>query len=75
MPQRYFLPELNHKITDQDAHHIKKVMRMRDGDEIIVCIQGTCYLASIQIEDNDINYTLIKKLEQQKTSNITLTNF
>ena len=54
MSQRYFLEELNQIITGQDAHHIKKVMRMKTGDEIIVCAQKKCFLASIEINESTI---------------------
>ncbi|MBN2300528.1 MAG: 16S rRNA (uracil(1498)-N(3))-methyltransferase [Acholeplasmataceae bacterium] len=72
MPQRYFLEQINNRIEGQDAHHIKKVMRMKDSDEIIVCSGGKCYLASIQIGDDSVSYDLIHELKRGHQSDITL---
>jgi 16S rRNA (uracil1498-N3)-methyltransferase len=72
MPQRYFLDELNHKITGQDAHHIIRVMRMKTGDEIIVCHQGSCFLASLEVNQQDVNYKILKTLEKPNTMDVTL---
>lgn len=72
MPQRYFLNELNHQISGQDAHHIKKVMRMQINDEIIVCAKGQCFLAMITNITDDITYAIIKEIESKKSLNITL---
>ncbi|MCF7930430.1 MAG: 16S rRNA (uracil(1498)-N(3))-methyltransferase [Acholeplasmataceae bacterium] len=72
MPQRYFLDQLNQSITGQDAHHIKKVMRMNDGDEIIVCANQKCYLASIKLDDASVSYQIICELDQPSTMNVTL---
>ena len=51
--QRYFLK--NHqfqakqvRITDEDAHHIARVMRMEVGERIIVCNEDKeCYYLTI----------------------------
>ncbi|MFA6800667.1 MAG: RsmE family RNA methyltransferase [Acholeplasmataceae bacterium] len=72
MPQRYFVKNLNGIIEGQDAHHIIRVMRMRDHDEIIVCDKQTCVLATIEIKDEKVFYTEIKKLELKKQFNVTL---
>jgi len=72
MPQRYFLDQLNQSITGQDAHHIKKVMRMNDGDEIIVCAHQKCYLASIKLDEASVSYQIIVELDQPSTMNVTL---
>lgn len=72
MPQRYFLDQLNQPITGQDAHHIKKVMRMNDGDEIIVCANQKCFLASILIEDTTVSYKIIDELKQPFSMDVTL---
>jgi len=72
MSQRYFLEELNQIITGQDAHHIKKVMRMKTGDEIIVCAQKKCFLASIEINDDNVTYKTIEELKQPSKMDVTL---
>lgn len=72
MPQRYFLEQMNQPIIGQDAHHIKKVMRMNDGDEIIVCANQKCYLASILLGETDVSYQIMRELDQPAHMNITL---
>ncbi len=72
MPQRYFLDQLNQPITGQDAHHIKKVMRMNDGDEIIVCSNQKCYLASIMLDALSVTYKITQELEQPSSMDVTL---
>jgi len=72
MSQRYFVKELNGVIKNQDAHHIKRVMRMRDHDEIIVCANKQCILASIMIGEKDVRYKEIKKLSDVKHYHVTL---
>ena len=72
MSQRYFLDELNQVITGQDAHHIKKVMRMKTGDEIIVCAQKKCFLASIEINDDHVTYQTKEELKQPSKMDVTL---
>jgi 16S rRNA (uracil1498-N3)-methyltransferase len=70
--QRYFLETFNSKITGQDAHHIKKVMRMHVEDEIIVCHNGHCFLSSIQGLEPEVTYTIKHELKKPKTLNITV---
>jgi len=70
--QRYFLQTLNQKITGQDAHHIKKVMRMKVSDSIIVCANGNCFLAEIQSIDDDVTYQIKEALTKPNTWDVTL---
>ncbi len=70
--QRYFLETFNSKITGQDAHHIKKVMRMNVGDEMIVCHNGHCFLSRLHQLEPEVTYTIDKELDKPKTLNITL---
>ncbi|MDI6452617.1 RsmE family RNA methyltransferase [Peloplasma aerotolerans] len=72
MPQRYFVNELNDTITGQDAHHITKVMRMKTGDEVIVCHQRSCFSVSLDINQQEVRYKIIKKLTNPVTVDITL---
>jgi len=72
MPQRYFVDQLNHEITGQDAHHILHVMRMKTNDEIIVCYNKTCFLASLKIEQQRVLYEIIKELPEKWFPHITI---
>lgn len=62
MPQRYFLDKA-HKLSDQDLHHIRHVMRMKSGDHIIVCDEASCHLVELSIHD-DITYEIISDISQ-----------
>lgn len=73
--QRYFVPKQNWletevKITNNDAHHIVRVMRLQIGDKII-CNHpdGTAYLSSIKRIEGDIVYV---QLEEQLTTDAEL---
>lgn len=72
MAQRYFLSLDTGKITGQDAHHIKKVLRMQVGDEIIVCAKGICHIARISAIEDDVFYEKIIELESPNTMDVTL---
>jgi len=72
MPQRYFLDKKSNMISGQDAHHIKTVMRMKNEDEIIVCYDDACFLASINVDQPDVKFQIIKELSQPKALNITI---
>ena len=72
MPQRYFLDQFNQTISGQDAHHIKKVMRMKKDDEIIVCFQGNCFLASIEALEPEVTYQIKEELIKPNDIDITL---
>ncbi len=72
MPQRYFIENNNFTITGQDAHHIKKVMRMKTGDEIIVCHDGKCFQCSLDLENEVVKYQIIQELKKHNQLEITL---
>ncbi len=72
MPQRYFIFEDTDKITGQDAHHIKKVLRMNVGDEIIVCFNSSCFLSEIKAIGDDVTYEKKQELIIPKQLDITL---
>ncbi len=72
MPQRYFLNSKSNIITGQDAHHIKKVMRMKTGDEIIVCYENRCFLVSIDVEQEDVLFVIKEEVTSKKSVNVTL---
>ena len=54
-------------ITGQDFHHIKNVMRMKVGDQVLVCIEEEkTYLASITIFTNtEVILTIICEKKEQ----------
>lgn len=65
--QRYFGKEKQNNnviLEASDMYHIKKVMRMKDGDEIEVVIEGELYLCQLK---NHLESIVIKeKLETKK---------
>lgn len=55
--QRYFIETAiqEARITGEDARHIMRVMRMKEGAEIIVVAQNTAYICTITaFEDEDV---------------------
>ncbi len=65
--QRYFGKEKQENrmiLEDGDMYHIRKVMRMKDGDEIEVVIDGKLYLCYLE---NNLDEIIIK--EELKTPN------
>jgi 16S rRNA (uracil1498-N3)-methyltransferase len=75
MPQRYFIDQKafeSKKIAGDDAHHIIKVMRMKIGDEIVVCFNNNCELTKIIDLNQIVSYQTIEKLNAHKSLNITL---
>lgn len=69
--QRYILNSTTKKFSDNDTHHIKNVMRMKTNDEVIVCFDEKSYLARLII-NNNVEYEIIKELENDKSLNVTL---
>ncbi len=75
MAQRYFLSKNdfeNKIITSDDKHHILRVMRMKTDDQIEVCYQQTCYLSKLKINDQDISFETLNRLEKRRSVDITL---
>ncbi|MDO9629883.1 MAG: RsmE family RNA methyltransferase [Acholeplasmataceae bacterium] len=72
MPQRYFVEKNNLIITCSDAHHIKKVMRMKTGDEIIICHDGKCFLSILDLDTEEVKYKIIEELIRKDSPKITL---
>lgn len=69
--QRYFL-ETKNKFNESDMHHIKNVMRMKTGDEVIVCYDKICDIVKLDITKNDVEFTIVRTLESKESFNITL---
>lgn len=66
--QRYFVESIQEghvQFSQEDAKHISRVMRMKQGDEIIVVAQGIAYIAVLEDVDSDVTATLAQKLTQQ----------
>jgi 16S rRNA (uracil1498-N3)-methyltransferase len=72
MPQRYFLDSIEKEIKGQDAHHIKRVMRMKINDQIIVCQKGRCFLSSITSLDEHVTYETIEELKKTNIIHVTI---
>ncbi len=70
--QRYFLEENDNKITGQDAHHIKKVMRMKSNDEIIICQKNECFIAQITILEDKVLFDKKENLPSIHLRPVTL---
>ena len=53
--QRYFIESAveGARITGEDARHIARVMRMKEGEEIVVVAQNTAYVCEITAFDGD----------------------
>lgn len=73
--QRYFVKEKNNHdfiLTNNDIHHIKKVMRCKNNDKIEVVYNNIVYLCNI---DNiePLTLSIIDSYEEDRTGNINLT--
>lgn len=69
--QRYILDDKTKTFYKSDLHHIKNVMRMKDNDELIICLEKKCYLSKLDFH-SDLGYLIIRELEVSKSLNITL---
>jgi 16S rRNA (uracil1498-N3)-methyltransferase len=75
MAQRYFLTKFDFEkksITSEDKHHILKVMRMKSNDLIEVCYLKKCYAAKLIINEQSINYEIVKELVKRRSADVTL---
>lgn len=73
--QRYFVKEKNNEnfvLTDNDIHHITKVMRCKVDDKIEVVYKKNIYLCNID-EINPLSISIIDKYEEDRELNIELT--
>lgn len=77
--QRYFVNPSNvfdNKIiiSDSDYHHITKVMRMKDGDNVICCDGTSSYKCVIsQITTNEVVLEIIETLDEKKELPVKVT--
>ena len=74
--QRYFVAEeqidlnINEiKIVGSDVHHIKNVMRMKIGDEVIASSNHKAYRCAIGLLEDDV---VVLKIKEQLTENAEL---
>lgn len=73
--QRYFVKEKNNDtfiLTDSDIHHIKKVMRCKNNDQIEVVYDKMVYLCNIDNIDT-LTLSIMDSYEEDRESNINLT--
>lgn len=70
--QRYILEDKTKKFSENDYHHIKNVMRMNDGDLVVVCFENKCYKASLKFLNNDINYKILEEISSDDFLDVTL---
>lgn len=78
--QRYFLKnnqfqEQHVTISGDDAHHIVRVMRMSEGNQVICCNEkGDSALCEIQnISGNEVRLSIVEWLSEQKELPIAVT--
>lgn len=70
--QRYFVSDWQGEIIGPDAHHIKNVMRMKTGDEVIICAHGRCFLSVLSIDKDRVLYVQKQELLAPSSPHITL---
>lgn len=67
--QRYFIDVATPPsavISGDDARHIERVMRMKEGQQIITVFNDKAYLSEIvSFQDNDVHVTFIEPLERK----------
>ena len=63
--QQYFAEKVNGKfrLKEKDQYHLETVMRVRDGDEILIIFEGEQYLCSYKKNGKDYEITEIAKLD------------
>lgn len=77
--QRYFIDNEDFFIEyafikNQDAHHIRNVMRMQKNDEVSIIVDSCEYLSRIEnIEKEQIKVMITKKIENSNELNTNIT--
>ncbi|WP_379966142.1 16S rRNA (uracil(1498)-N(3))-methyltransferase [Ectobacillus sp. sgz5001026] len=75
--QRYFVNKLEDDtffIDGDDAHHIVRVMRMEQGDELYCCINGKTALCTIsELSSTSVQATAVEWIEERKELPIFVT--
>lgn len=63
--QKYFISENDFEsrtITGDDAFHIRKVLRMKSGDKVIVSNNSKAYLVSLTAIGDEVSFEIIEEL-------------
>jgi 16S rRNA (uracil1498-N3)-methyltransferase len=72
--QRYFSINSNLELSKDDIYHIKKVMRMKKGDNISIIWDENVYLCEITgFTTDNILYKVDKKIKENNELNIDIT--
>jgi 16S rRNA (uracil1498-N3)-methyltransferase len=74
--QHYFVTKNDNTLYFKidDIHHILHVMRLKNHDQIIGIIEGEGkYLATLNIDNNDVSATIIEKIESTNELNNQIT--
>lgn len=73
--QRYFaitLKDNEFSLRDSDMHHIKKVMRLKNNDELEVVFENSLYLSSLQDDLIILKEKLLEKTEEFRYVNLII---
>lgn len=74
--QRYFCKEkIDNKfiLNDDDHHHIKNVMRMKENDKVFVCFSNETYLCKINSINEVVELEIINKVDEQRELPVEVT--
>lgn len=65
--QRYFTTKKNEKmiLEDGDFHHIKDVMRIKSGEQIICVCENKTYLCNIIYDNKEYEINIIKEIDNK----------
>lgn len=70
MKHRFFLKD---KEFEKDIKkQIVNVLKLKTGEEVEICIDNECFLASLNIDKNNVDYTIKQKLNKNSTLDIDL---
>lgn len=65
--QQYFAKNENLELEKSDYHHIKNVMRMKNGDTIKIIYNNICYTCTLTSVSNDVEF-IIKEKQTSKNN-------
>ena len=73
--QYYLVNKVNDKLvfSDEDKHHIKDVMRYKDGDEVYCVCDKKQYLTRLSFENGDIVPVVIKVDDVKRELDVEVT--
>lgn len=73
--QRYFktITDGEVLISGDDYHHIKNVMRMKEGHKVSICDDNVCYICSLDSYiDNQVKFVVDSEIEQSNELNYSI---